>query len=179
MVDDLQLNEGMDVFRVWNSKYGLLVGGYWTDPFGLKDIDARIEYAFINQYAYTHKYDITRYTHEGYIIGHQIGTDADDLWFDIKRWVTDKFRVSFTYERERQGEGNVEKKHSVDGPRFWEFLSGVTQATHLFSVGLSYISFGKYFVEVEYAHSRIKNADHKPGISRKGHRLIMKAENRF
>jgi len=179
MVDDFQINEGMDAFRVWNSKYGLLVGGYWIDPFGLEDIDARIEYAFINQYAYTHKYDITRYTHEGYIIGHRIGTDADDLWFDVKRWFTDRFRVSLTYERERQGEGNVEKKHSVDGPRFWEFLSGVAQTTHSFSVGLSYVSFGRYSIEAEYTHSRIRNADHNPGINRKGHQLIVKAENRF
>jgi len=188
MVDDLQLPKGLEAFRVWNSKYGLLAGGYWVDPFGLRDTDVRIEYAFVNQYAYTHKYDITRYTHEDFVIGHWMGTDADDLWFDIKHWLTDKVRVSLTYERERQGEGDVNIEH-LEGKNmpvdvnskdeYWEFLSGTAESTHSFSVGLSYISIGRYSADAEYTHSKIRNANHKPGVDGQEHRLIMKANYRF
>lgn len=191
MVDDFQipdLEAGLDAFRVWNSKYGILVGAYWADPLGSKDTDVCLEYAFVNQYAYTHKYDITRYTHQGFVIGHWMGTDADDLWFDTKHWLTDKLRVSLTYERERQGEGDVKKKyplgpseHSEDTepPEYWEFLSGITETTHSFSMGLSYTKIGRYSAGMEYTYSRIGNADHKPGVHGKEHELITKAEYNF
>jgi len=189
MVDDFQPAEERNPFRVWNSKYGLLVGGYWVDPFGLRDTDVRVEYAFVNQYAYTHKYEITRYTHQGFVIGHSMGTDADDLWFDIKHWFTDKLRFSLTYERERQGEGDVKKNHpldrpppkpkAVDTPKYWEFLSGIAESTHSFSVGLSYMSIGRYSADAEYTYSQIRNANHKSGVDGKEHRLVMKAKYRF
>jgi len=183
MVDDFRLP-----LRDWANKFGILLGGYWTDPFGLRDTDVRIEYAFVNQYAYAHRYDATRYTHEGYVIGHWMGTDADDLWCDIKHWLTDKVRVSLTYERERQGEGDVNIEH-LEGENipvdinskdeYWEFLSGVTESTHSFSMGLSYISIGRYSAGAEYTHSQIRNDNHKPGVDGKEHQLVMKAEYRF
>jgi len=191
MVDDLQTAEGLDILRVWNSKYGILAGGYWADPLGFKDTDIRIEYAFVNQYAYTHKYDITRYTYRGFVIGHWIGTDADDLWFDIEHWFTDKLRASLTYERERQGEGDVEKNHpldhsprppkteDIDAPEYWEFLSGIVESTHSLSMGISYTSIGRYSAGVEYTYSQIRNVNHNPGADGEEHRLVMKAEYRF
>jgi hypothetical protein len=196
MVDDFQV-PGMagvgllDGFRVWNSKYGILAGGYWVDPLGLSDTDVRMEYAFVNQYAYTHKYDITRYTHQGFVIGHWMGTDADDLWFDIKHWLTDKLRISLTYERERQGEGDVQKNHPLElppgqpkpedaePPKYWEFLSGITESIHSFSLGLSYASIGRYSLDTQYTYSRIENAGNELGIDGKEHQLIMKADYRF
>lgn len=189
MVDDLQPSAGMDIFRAWNSKYGILLGGYWVDPFGLEDTDLRLEYAFINQYAYTHRYDITRYTHQDFIIGHWIGTDADDLWLDIKHWLTDKLRASLTYEMERQGEGDVRKPHPLeplpgkpvpkDAPEYWEFLSGVVELTHSISVGLSCASIGRYSAGAEYTYSRIKNAHHNFGANEKEHKLVIKAGYHF
>jgi hypothetical protein len=191
MVDDFQGQKGLNAFRAWGSKYGILAGAYWVDPFELRDTDVRMEYAFVNQYAYTHKYGITRYTHKGSVIGHWMGTDADDLWFDIKHWLNDKLRFSLTYERERQGEGDVKENYpldhrpqrpiaeDVDPPEYWEFLSGIAESTHSFSVGLSYTSIGRYSAGVEYTHSQIRNANHKPGVDGKEHQLVMKAEYRF
>jgi len=191
MVDDLQTAEGLDILRVWNSKYGILAGGYCADPLGLKDTDIRIEYAFVNQYAYTHKYDITRYTHRGFVIGHWMGTDADDLWLDIERWLTDKLRVSLAYERERQGEGDVRKNHPLDRapglpkteganpPKYWDFLSGTVESTHSFSTGVSYTVIGRYSAGLEYTYSQIRNVNHVSGVDEKEHRLLIKAEYRF
>jgi len=187
MVDDFQTSEGWEAFRVWNSKYGALVGLYCADPFGWKDTDLSIEYAFVNQYAYTYEYEAIKYTHEDFIIGHWIGTDADDIWFDVRRWFNDNIRGSLIYERERHGEGNVRKRHPLeiagsdiaDPPEHWEFLSGVTEATHSFSLGLSYISIGSYSTSLEYTHSRIRNANNESGVREKKHQLVAKAEYYF
>ena len=54
MIDDFQPHEGLGAFRDSATKFGILLGRYWVDPLGLKDTDLRIEYAFINQFAYTH-----------------------------------------------------------------------------------------------------------------------------
>ncbi len=185
MVDDFQTSDGLEAFRLWNSKYGALVGGYWIDPFGLKDTDARIEYAFVNQYAYTNTWADYRtdYTHQGFVIGHWMGTDADDLWFDLKHWLTDDLRVSLTYERERQGEGDVTKRFPYSGgppPKVnWEFLSGTAESTHSFSTELSYISIGRWTADVGYTYSQIRNVSHEPGVDGKKHQLVIKAEHRF
>jgi hypothetical protein len=188
MVDDFQTPEGGDAFRAWNSKYGILTGAYWADPFGVGNTDVRFEYAFVNQYAYTHRYEITRYTHQDFVIGHWMGTDADDVWIDIEHWFTDKLRVSLTYERERQGEGDVRKRHPLDPPEleqtieppeYWEFLSGVTESTHSVSLGLSFNSIGRYSAGARYTYSQIRNVENEPGVDGKEHQLLITGDYRF
>ncbi|MFC1717232.1 capsule assembly Wzi family protein, partial [Candidatus Poribacteria bacterium] len=185
MVDDFQTSDGFKAFRLWNSKYGALVGGYWVDPFGLKDTDIRVEYVFVNQYAYTRTWEDfrTEYTNEGFAIGHWMGPDADDLWFDVKHWLTDDFRFSLTYERERQGEGDVTKRFPFVGgtaPEVnWEFLSGTAESTHSFSAGLAYVSIGKWLADIGYTYSQIRNVDHESGIDGKRHQVVIKAEHRL
>lgn len=186
MLDDFQIDDGLEVLRRWSSKYGALVGGYWVDPLGLKDTDARMEYAFVNQYAYTNTREdyFTEYTHKGSVIGHWMGPDADNLWLEVKHWLTDDLRVSLAYERKRAGEGDVNKRfpYVLTGPDqtdFWEFLSGVAESTHSFSAGLSYISIGKWDMDTEYTYSEIRNVDHKSGVDGTKHQLLVKVERRF
>ncbi len=179
MLDDFQTPEGWDAFRSWNSKYGLLTGAYWADPFGFGDTDVRFEYAFVNQYAYTHRYEITRYTHQDFVIGHWMGTDADDMWINIEHCFTDKLRGSLTYERERQGEGDVTEGHTPETPKYWEFLSGVTESTHSVSLELSFDSIGRYSAGAKYTYSQIRNVRNEPGIDGKEHQLLITGDYRF
>ena len=65
-------------FKHWDTKFGILGGIYLTDPFGIPDTDFHAEYAFINQYAYTHVNPVNVYKHFTTPIGHQIGSDADN-----------------------------------------------------------------------------------------------------
>ena len=179
MLDDFQTPEGWDAFRYWNSKYGILTGAYWTDPFGVENTDVRFEYAFVNQYAYTHKYEITRYTYQDFVIGHWMGTDADDMWINIEHWFTDRLRASLAYERERQGEGDVTEGYTPETPKYWEFLSGVTESTHSVSLGLSYNSIGRYSAGAKYTYSQIRNVEHEPGIDGREHQLLVMGNYRF
>ena len=184
LIDDFRpFGYGLRSYRNWGSKFGILLGSYYTDPFSLPDTDFRIEYAFINQYAYTHKYPINTYTHYDSIIGHHIGTDADDLWLNLKHWFTPNFLMSLGYELERHGEGNVNKHHegkkdARDNDE-WEFLSGVTESTHSIIIGASYNLIGKYSAALEYTHSWIKNTSNQSGVNENNNQFLLSGQYRF
>ena len=181
LMDDFYPNYGLRSPFNWGSKWGILLGFYYVDPFSIPDTDLRIEYTFVNQYTYTHEPMDTTYTHYDAVIGHHIGADADDLFIDVRHWFTDKLRMAIGYELERHGEGDVNKPHPTDAPRDdeWEFLSGVTQSTSSLSLALSYASTGKAFAGVEYTYSWIKNLNNQFGDNQLTQQFIIKGCYRF
>ena len=181
MIDDFQPEFGLRSPFHWASKWGILLGFYYIDPFSLPDTDVRVEYAFVNQYAYTHDPMDTTYTHFYYVIGHHIGADADDLFVDIRHRFTDKLQMAMSYELERHGEGNVNKPHPQDAPweEEWEFLSGVTESTNSLSLGLFYATIGRYFADLKYTVSWVKNLQNKLNENSTRHQLILNGSYRF
>ena len=133
-------------FKHWDTKFGILGGIYVTDPFGIADTDFHAEYAFINQYAYTHVNPVNVYKHFTTPIGHQIGADADNLWLEMRRRWTDKLETVFGYELERHGSGDIDKEHPADAPKddVWMPLSGITQSDYRLSIGANWVVIGSY-----------------------------------
>ena len=140
-------------FKHWDTKFGILGGIYLTDPFGIPDTDFQAEYAFINQYAYTHVNPVNVYKHFTTPIGHQIGSDADNLWLELRHRWTDKLETVFGYELERHGSGNIDKEHPADAPKddIWTPLSGITQSEHRLSVGANWVVIGNYSLYAEWS----------------------------
>jgi len=179
MVDDYQPQLGSRSFRAWNSKFGVLLGAYYVNPFDLEDTDLRIEYVFVNQYAYTHESGINAYTNREHVIGHPIGSDADDIWIEFKYWFTDKIQTKLAYEFLRHGEGNANKFHQLDGPEEWEFLSGITESSHSLSLNLSYLSIGNYSFSADYRYSRIRNSKNRFSYNESEQQLVIEMEYRL
>jgi len=165
--------------RGWDSKFGFLLGAYYIDPFTIENSNFRIEYAFVNQYAYTHESRVNAYTNRERVIGHHIGPDADDFWIELEYWLTDKIPISLAYELLRHGEGNVDKFYQPGDPEEWEFLSGITESTHSLSLNLSYLSIGNYSFSVDYKHSWIKNSKHQLSVNDSKQQLVIEAEYLF
>ena len=178
MLDDYHFETPLD-YRNWDNKFGVLLGVYHIDPFSFQNTDFRIEYAFVNQYAYTHEKPIYTYTNRERIIGHYIGPDADDLWVELKHWFTDKIQVGLAYELLRHGEGNINKPHQPNDPEEWEFLSGITESTHSLSLKCSYFSIGNYSLSAEYKYSWIKNSKHQLSVDDSKQQLLVELEYRF
>ena len=191
MIDDFQPNYGWRSYRHWGSKFGLLFGLYYINPplppffkggseGGFPDSFFRLEYAFINQYAYTHDNN-TNYTHSDSVIGHWIGSDADVLWVNFGHWFTPTLSSSVSFELKRHGEGNVNKPHPLDAPfeEDWEFLSGITESTSSVSLSLSYTSVGRYLAEFAYTLSRVKNVDNQLNRNATEHQLVLRGHYRF
>jgi len=165
----------------WDTKFGILTGLYIVDPFSLSDTDLRIEYVFINQYCYTHEKPINAYKHFSSSIGHWLGSDADDLWCELKHRFTSEIESIFAYELERHGEGSINKAHPNDAPANdrWTFLSGTTQSKHSVSLGVSYTKVGYYSLKAKYTHSWLKNIGNYEGRDDIGKELILEGSRHF
>jgi len=177
MIDDYQLRVGLvDSFRNWGSKYGIQLGIQMVEPLSIDNADLRIEYAFVNQFAYTHSRPINTYTHFDRVIGHELGSDADDLWVNFKYWLTDKLSSTLTYELQRHGEGGATIPHPADAPdNQWAFLSGIPESTHALSVEVKYHAIADFLFSARYQFSHIVNFNHQMGDSENQHDVILSA----
>ncbi len=168
-------------FYHWDTKFGILGGIYVTDPFGIADTDFHAEYAFINQYTYTHVNPVNVYKHFTSVIGHHIGTDADNLWLELRKRITDKLETVFGYELERHGQGDIDKNHPVDAPKddVWTPLSGLTESEHRLRVGFNWVNIGDYSFYGEWNRVWRRNIGNQYGINDTGNEIEAKALLRF
>ena len=168
-------------FYHWDTKFGILGGIYLTDPFGLPDTDFHVEYTFINQYTYTHVNPVNVYKHFTSVIGHHIGTDADNLWIELRRRFTDKLETVFGYELERHGEGDIDKNHPQDAPKddVWTPLSGITESEHRLRIGFNWVEIGHYSIYGEWARVWRRNLGNRQDVHETGNEIQAKALYRF
>ncbi len=168
-------------FKHWDTKFGILGGIYLTDPFGIPDTDLHAEYAFINQYAYTHVNPVNVYKHFTTPIGHQIGSDADNLWLELRRRWTDKLETVFGYELERHGTGNIDKEHPPDAPKddVWTPLSGITQSEHRLSVGANWVVIGRYSIYAEWTRIWRRNLGNRLDVHENANEIEAKFLSRI
>ena len=168
-------------FKHWDTKFGILGGIYLTDPFGIADTDFHAEYAFINQYAYTHVNPVNVYKHFTTPIGHQIGSDADNLWVELRRRWTDRLETTFGYELERHGSGGIDKQHPADAPKddVWTPLSGVTESEHRLSVGANWVVIGHYSFYAEWARVWRRNLGNRRDVRENANEIEAKFLYRF
>ena len=168
-------------FYHWDTKFGILGGIYITDPFGFADTDFHVEYAFINQYTYTHVNPVNVYKHFTSVIGHHIGTDADNLWIELRKRITDKLETVFGYELERHGQGDIDKNHPADAPKddVWTPLSGLTESEHRLRIGFNWVNIGDYSFYGEWNRVWRRNIGNQYGINDTGNEIEAKALLRF
>ena len=168
-------------FKHWDTKFGILGGIYLTDPFGITDTDFHAEYAFINQYAYTHVNPVNVYKHFTTPIGHQIGSDADNLWLQLRRRWTDRLETVFGYELERHGTGNIDKAHAPEAPKddVWTPLSGVTQSEHRLSIGANWVVIGRYSIYAEWARVWRQNLGNRQDVHENANEIEAKFLSRI
>ena len=168
-------------FKHWDTKFGILGGIYLTDPLGIADTDFHAEYTFINQYAYTHENPVNVYKHFTSAIGHHIGTDADNLWVQLRRRWTDKLESVFTYDLERHGSGDINKRHPIDAPAddVWTPLSGITESEHRLKVGVNWVSLGHYSLYAEWARIWRRNVGNRQDVHESGNEIQASVLYRF
>ncbi len=168
-------------FYHWDTKFGILGGIYLTDPFGLPDTDFHVEYTFINQYTYTHVNPVNVYKHFTSVIGHHIGSDADNLWIELRRRFTDKLETVFGYELERHGEGDIDKSHPQDAPKddVWTPLSGITESEHRLRIGFNWVEIGHYSIQGEWVRVWRRNLGNRQDVHETGNEIQAKTLYRF
>ena len=159
MIDDFQPRYGWKSYLHWASKWGVLAGVKMVNPFSLRNTYFLLEYAFLNQYVYTHAKPLNTYSHLQRPIGHRIGPDSQSVSFHLKHRLTSKFLIANLIEFERYGEQKITEPRSPSDEEdgFWEYLSGIDEK--LFSAGflVQFNSPGKWMFKTEYKWTRILN----------------------
>jgi hypothetical protein len=86
-------------------------------------LDVVAEYTRLNPWVYTHSFESTDYTSNGYPLGHWLGQNADLVMVSLQyRW-SNEFASTFSYEKYRKGELGSQVIHYTS-PWAVKFLQG-------------------------------------------------------
>jgi hypothetical protein len=128
---------GEDEAGGWPSSFGKLFGAKLYDIFRSGKTDLTVEYA--NNHVsgkpnvfYTHHIYQAGYTYKGRIIGHNMGTDSEDLFFRLAHYLNSSVILGLQYDRQK-GNLSSSPKPTLDqvqfdimlfGPGDWEIQAG-------------------------------------------------------
>jgi len=163
LIDDFTLSENW--FRYFGNKFGFMLGSLWVDPFGLKNVDFRVEYTRVEPYVYTHYDSINTYVNYDKIIGYWAGPNSDDWFIEANYHATKDIRFRLNWERIRKGRGDVHRYHTTaDGNRKY-FLDGIVERKQLFGFQVRDQLFRDVFLSLNGYLIQTQNAGHVSGAN--------------
>ncbi len=145
----------------WAGLGGLLI----TDPFGIDDIDLRVEYARVEPWVYPHK-GITEkppspssYKQFDIPLGHWIGPNADNLFFEVNKYLTKDLLTSVSYSKIRKGEigGSIYDYDPKAMEKEKKFLDGILEKTQNVTFSVTYRLWQDSDIKINYIISKINN----------------------
>jgi len=116
---------------------GYMAGLYLSDPPRLSGTDFRVEYTRIDTRTYTHRIAENQFTHYGWIMGHHLGSDADQLFVELSRMINIDIRLKLMYTYQRQGSRTVEDGYIVENPENADFPTEPAERRH--RIGLQFL----------------------------------------
>lgn len=143
----------------WGNKFGMQIGLYTVEPFGLEGFDTRLEYTRIKPWVYTHKYPINTYTHYGDGLGYFSGPNSDVFFVEMRKRFTSRLETMFVFTRKRHGAnfpdrnigGDISQGRQPEGTTSSRFIDGIMTETTSAGLGLSFEIARNLFFNGEYA----------------------------
>lgn len=154
------------------NKWAVIIGGYWVDPFGINNSDFRFEFIHIQPRVYSHVNPVNTYSNYNNIIGHWLGPDADDWYFEFVKQFHKNVRVGLSWEQRRRGVNDINFGERPENDIFY-FLDGVVERNRFYGL------FGRWqirrdlFFNLTYHYIQTKNLQKKPGLNQNNHRLFL------
>ena len=145
----------------WAGLAGLLI----TDPLGLEDIDFRVEYARVEPWTYTNKGIVqsppsaSSFKQFDVPLGHWIGPNADNLFFEINKAFTKDLTTKISYSMVRKGEigGSLYDYDWIAMNGRKKFLDGVMEKTYNITLAITYRFTTDSNINVSYGILKIDN----------------------
>ena len=100
-IDELNIDDILDPLKARN-QLGV-TAGIQTYDMPIKNLEILAEYTRMNPWTYTHKYPAATFTNNGYVLGHWIGQNADDLYLELSYRPMRSLVFGATMERYRKG----------------------------------------------------------------------------
>lgn len=169
LIDDITTTKlGTDWY---GNKLGYSLGTFWVDPIRIDNLDLRVEYTRLRPYVYSHENSLS-YTHYASPLGHPIGPNADDLYFEANYRFSKYARLALFSEFWRHGAnladknvgGNVEQPHRYGDELQTQFLAGILEKRRSYGLNFSYELFEGCYFQAAYQFSIVKNATLKSGL---------------
>lgn len=160
----------VDHFRIYRTspgvdELGFLGGVFFCFPSGRSDL--RLEYTRITNYVYTRGVEENIYIHQNSIIGHWLGPDAEDLFFELNHRINNKACLTFQYEIENHGEGEIwdvwTPEEAEEGEEY--SLSGIVERKNIITLKASYEPSSRWKLALEVNFWNTQNKDHIEGVS--------------
>ncbi|MBN2354773.1 hypothetical protein JXO59_01600 [candidate division KSB1 bacterium] len=157
-IDDMTSTKSLT--RYFGNKFAFLCGGHWADPFKLRNVDLRWEYARIEPFVYAHHDSINIYTHYDKVIGHWLGPNSDSHLIQLDYQMGKSFRGELAFEYIRQGSGDANTKARPEEGTRKKFLTGPVEKRRLLGVRLVDQLKRDLFISISYTYSDTRNMDY-------------------
>ncbi len=154
-IDDYTLSKS--VFGYFGNKFAFLTGGYWVEPLGLKNVDLRVEYARVEPFVYTHKDSINVYQNYDQSIGHWLGPNADDWFFEANYSPNRDLKLTFSLEQVRKGAGDISQPWNESFGQKKHFLTGVVEKRYILGFKITDQIFRDIFLSLKAYRIQTKN----------------------
>lgn len=130
----------------YGNQLGYQLGFYFANF--IKDADLIFEYTRIEPYVYSHRFNENNYSHNSFLLGHDIGPNSDDFFVKIIYLLSKRATLSIFAEKIRHGENPIVDQDTINvggdfrlGHRNWDaekvkFLDGVLKNSYRFGLDL-------------------------------------------
>ncbi|MBN1997102.1 hypothetical protein JW935_06085 [candidate division KSB1 bacterium] len=154
-IDDMTSSASLTSY--FGNKFAFVTGGTLADPFKIRNLDVRFEYARIEPYVYTHWDSINIYTHYDKIIGHWLGPNSQDVYLQTGYQMGRDLRLEFTMEKIRKGIGKADTKTRPSSGTGKKFLDGMVEKKNLYGIRIVNQFRRDIFASICYYYADIKN----------------------
>ncbi|NIR70712.1 hypothetical protein GWN42_15610 [candidate division KSB1 bacterium] len=161
-----------DIFSSFGNKWGVLFGGYWVNPFGLKDTEFRFELMRIQPFVYSHKRRINTYSNYNNAMGHWLGPDADDWYFEVARQFHKNIRIGVFWEQRRRGQNDITQGTRPEDGRI-HFLDGPVERNRIFGFVARWQVHRDIFFNLTYNFIQTENLRREVGLDQNNHRVFL------
>ena len=144
---------------IYPNQPGELVGAYLTGFLGDPKLDFRVEYTKTTSIMFTHGQYTDGFTHKDFVLSHFVGTDGDEIYARISRWITDDILL-----------GLQASKADV-GPTTSGLLDLPREKRYSLGLDSSYRITDRSSIFLEYDFSRIHNNNFISGEKENDHLL--------
>lgn len=170
LLDDFSFAENL--FHNFVNKWGVMLGANWIDPFGLENTDFRFELTRIQPFVYTHREPINTYSNYDNVMGHWLGPDADDWYFEISHQFHKNLRLGSAWEQRRRGNNDIHQGTEPEDAQI-HFLDGVVERNRFLSLLAQWQVWRDIYLNFNYSFVQSRNMDRVAGNNQNSHRLIV------